>query len=176
MLRHTTSCRRKAPRERSQTLVTWGLMQKFKSRFFFCSPPPSDLKKVSGPPFFHENYGSTPLEKHVNIIFTGKFVVIFFKALLQGSKILSAPLFASAPPPTSVCEWSPISTMREICRDAIVRSYQVLVRYLLLDNILKCSFWLNLMPNVIDNIQMQKKEKLKNSFWKWKSLFLVKHA
>ena len=45
-----------------------------------------------------------PIEKHVNLIFTGKFV-IFFKAPSQGSMILRAHIFASGQT-TSVCEWS----------------------------------------------------------------------
>ena len=46
-----------------------------------------------------------PIEKHVNLIFSGKFVVIFFKASLTRVKKFKGPLFASGLL-TSVCDWS----------------------------------------------------------------------
>ena len=55
-------------------------------------------KKKSGPPFLPSKLQVNPIEKLVNSIFNGKSVVIFFRAPLQGSKILRAPLFASGPP------------------------------------------------------------------------------
>ena len=92
-------------RDRSQTLVRGGQMQKiFIAKNFW--GPPSDRKKKSGPPpFLPWKLRVNPIEKHVNSIFNGKSVVIFFRSPLQGSKIFRAPLFASGPL-TSVCERS----------------------------------------------------------------------
>ena len=62
--------------------------------------PPSDRKKIQAPPPFAMKITGQPIEKHVNSIFNGKSVVIFFQGPpLQGSKILRVPIFASAPPP-----------------------------------------------------------------------------
>ena len=47
-----------------------------------------------------------PLRKSYKLNFTGKFVVIFFKALLLKVKNFKGPLFASASPPSSICEQS----------------------------------------------------------------------
>ena len=55
-----------------------------------------DLKKISIP-FLPGKLRFNLIEKHVNSIFTGKFVVIFFKAPLQGPTIFRAQIFASAP-------------------------------------------------------------------------------
>ena len=81
-----------------------GLMQKiFIVKIF--QGPPSDRKKNSGPPFLPWKLRVNPIEKHVNSIFNGKSVVIFFSGPpLQGSKILRAPLFASGPP--YKCLWT----------------------------------------------------------------------
>ena len=45
-----------------------------------------------------------PIEKHVNSISTGKFVVIFFRAPLTRVKNFRGPLFASGPP--YKCLWT----------------------------------------------------------------------
>ena len=65
-------------------------------------PPPSDLKNFSPPPppppvFWPWKLRVNPIEKRVNSIFTGKFMVIFFKAPHKGQKF-KGPLFASGPP------------------------------------------------------------------------------
>ena len=61
-------------------------------------PPPFTPQKKSVPPFCHENYG---WEKHVNSIFTGKFVAIFFKAKNFKPK---PPFLHQAPP--NKCLWT----------------------------------------------------------------------
>ena len=60
--------------------------------------PPVDLKKFQGPPFCHENYQATPIEKHVDSIFTDKFVVIFFKVTLTRVKNFKVPPFCIRSP------------------------------------------------------------------------------
>ena len=70
------------------------------------SGPPSDRKKIPGPLFLPWKLRVNPIEKHVNSIFNGKSVVIFFRfSPLTRVKSLNGPLFASAPL-TSVCERS----------------------------------------------------------------------
>ena len=92
-------------RDRSQTLVRGGLMQKiFIAKVF--QGPLSDCKKIFRAPFLPWKLWVNPIEKHVNSIFNGKSVVIFFRAPLQGSKILRAPPFCIRPPLTSICERS----------------------------------------------------------------------
>ena len=50
--------------------------------------PPSDRKKIQGPPFLPWKLRVNPIEKHVNSIFNGKSVVIFFRAPhYKGQKI-----------------------------------------------------------------------------------------
>ena len=91
-------------RDRSQTLVR-GVSEKKLGL-------PFRPQKISGPPFLPQKSCVNPIKKHVNSIFTGKFGN-FFKAPLQGSKILWVPLFASAPL-TSVCERSLMHTSKGI--------------------------------------------------------------
>ena len=71
---------------------------------FFLSPPPFQTSKNSDPLLLPWKLQVNPIEKHVNSIFTGKFVVIFFKTSLQGSKILRAPIFVLGPP--NKCLWT----------------------------------------------------------------------
>ena len=69
--------------------------------------PPSDRKKISGPPpFLPWKLRVNPIEKHVNSIFNGKSVVIFFRAPLTRVKNFKGPPFCIRPPLTSVCERS----------------------------------------------------------------------
>ena len=84
-------------RVRSQTLVRGAWCKKI-YRENFSGPPFRPQKKFQAPPFCHENYGSTPIEKHVNSIFTGKFVVIFFRAPLTRVKNFKSPPFCIRPP------------------------------------------------------------------------------
>ena len=78
-------------------------MQKKKKKKISLFLDPSDIKKFQPPPpFCHENYGSTPTSK---LNFYWKICSIFFKAPLQGSKILSPPPpHFLHQPPASVCE------------------------------------------------------------------------
>ena len=92
-------------RDRSQTLIRGAWCKEYLLQKFF-GPPPSDRKKVSGPPFLPWKLQVNPIEKHVNSIFNGKSVVIFSGPPLQGSEILRTPFLHQAPPLTSVCEWS----------------------------------------------------------------------
>ena len=84
-------------RDRSQTLVRGGP----DAKNIYCknfSAPPSDRKKISGPPpFLPWKLRVNPIEKHVNSIFNGKSAVIFSGPSLQGSKILRPP-FCIRPP------------------------------------------------------------------------------
>ena len=77
-------------RVRSQTLVEWPDAKIEEKKI------PYIQKIISkGPPFLHENYGTTPQKiTGTELCLEGKFLIIFF----QG------PLFASGPP-KSVCEW-----------------------------------------------------------------------
>ena len=60
--------------------------------------PPSDRKKISGPPFLPWKLRVNPIEKHVNSIFNGKSVVIFFSGLpLTRVKTFKGPLFCFRP-------------------------------------------------------------------------------
>ena len=70
-------------------------MQKkfYRERF---SEPLSDLEKFQAP-FLPRKLWVNPIEKH-NSIFTGKFVILFFKTPLQGSKILRPPPFCIRSP------------------------------------------------------------------------------
>ena len=81
-----------------------GLMQKKNYREIFWAPP-SDRKKKSGPPFLPWKLRVNPIEKHVNSIFDGKYVVIFSGPPFQESKMLRAP-FLHQGPLTSVCKRS----------------------------------------------------------------------
>ena len=79
-----------------------------------CSPPryiinfrDRSQKLVKGAGRFMQNFSIAKIYRphlkncqppHVNSIFTGKFVVIFSRPQLQGSKMLRASLFASGPP------------------------------------------------------------------------------
>ena len=90
--------------DRSQTLVRGGLMQKIFIAKIFRPPPPSDRNKISGPPFLPWKLRVNPIEKHVNSIFNGKSVVIFFRAPLTRVKNFKGPLFASGPP--YKCLWT----------------------------------------------------------------------
>ena len=60
--------------------------------------PPFKPHKFQGP-FLPWKLWVNPIEKHVNSIFTGKFVIIFQALPLQEFKHFEGP-------PTSVCEWS----------------------------------------------------------------------
>ena len=71
-----------------------GLMQKDFITKSFCPPAPP---KISEPLFCHENYRSY-IEKHVNSIFTGKFVIFFKAPPLTRVKNFKGPLFASGSP------------------------------------------------------------------------------
>ena len=72
-----------------------------------CPPPLQTAKKIQPPFFCHENYESTHDRKACELNFiNGKFVVIFSRPPLQGSKILRAPFLHQAPL-TSVCKRSP---------------------------------------------------------------------
>ena len=82
-------------------------------RKIFLPPPPSDLKKFQGPPFWHAwKLRVNPIKKHVNSIFSGKFVVFFFKAPLQGSKTgvknFKGPPFCIRP--RNKCLWTVTKT------------------------------------------------------------------
>ena len=78
-------------------------MQKKLLQFFF-APSHFRPQKISAP-LLSLNLQVNPIEKHVNSIFIGKFVVIFFQGPpFQGSQILGPPFCIS--PLTSVCEWS----------------------------------------------------------------------
>ena len=68
-----------------------------------CPGLPSDCKKISGPPLLPWKLWVNPIEKHVNSIFTRKFVVICFRAPLTKVKYFKGPLFASDPP--CKCLW-----------------------------------------------------------------------
>ena len=83
-------------RDRSQTLVRGAWCKKYLSRKFFGAPF-KPKKKIQGPLFAMKITGQ-PHRKASKLTFTGKFVVIFFRPPLQGSKILRAPLFTSDPP------------------------------------------------------------------------------
>ena len=65
-------------RDRSQTLVRGAWCKKINYRENF-SGPPSDRKKIQAPPFLPWKSRVNPIEKHVNSIFNGKSVVIFFR-------------------------------------------------------------------------------------------------
>ena len=84
-------------RDRSQTLVRGGgWCKKYLSRKFF--GPPFRLQKISGPPFLPWKLRVNPIEKHVNSIFNGKSVVIFFRAPLTRVKNFKGPPFCIRPP------------------------------------------------------------------------------
>ena len=85
-------------RDRSQTLVIVGAWcKKYLSRKFFGAPLQT-AKTISGPPFLPWKLRVNPIEKHVNSIFNGKSVVIFFRSPLTRVKHFKGPLFASSPP------------------------------------------------------------------------------
>ena len=87
-------------RDSSQTFVRGGAWcKKYLSRKFF-RPPPSDRKKKKHfrAPFLPWKLRVNPIENHVNSIFNGKSVVIFFRAPLTRVKNCKGPLFASGPP------------------------------------------------------------------------------
>ena len=87
-------------RDRSQTLVrgAWCKKKNYRENFS-AAPPPLRPQKISGPPpLLPWKLRVNPIEKHVNSIFTGKFVVIFFKAPLTRVKSIRGPIFASGPP------------------------------------------------------------------------------
>ena len=100
-------------RDHSQTLVRGGLMQKLFIANIFGPPPPSDCKKFSGPPLFAMKLTGQLHRKHVNSIFNGKSVAIFFGAPLTRVKNFKGPPFCIRPPlqvfvngPVSVLEYS----------------------------------------------------------------------
>ena len=68
---------------------------------------PSDgkkKKKKSGPPFLPWKLRVNPIEKHVNSIFNGKSVVIFFQGPLTRVKNFKGPPFCIRPP--YKCLWT----------------------------------------------------------------------
>ena len=65
-------------KDRSQTLVRGGLMQKIFIVIILWGPLQT-AKTNSGPNFFPWKLRVNPLQKHVNSIFNGKSVVIFFQ-------------------------------------------------------------------------------------------------
>ena len=67
-------------------------------------PPLQTSKNFSAPPFLPWKLWVNPIEKHVNSIFTGKFVVIFLGAPLIRVKNSKGQLFASGPP--NKCLWT----------------------------------------------------------------------
>ena len=82
-----------------------GLMQKiFIAKIF--RGPPSDHKKISGAPFLPWKLRVNPIKKHVNSIFNGKSVAIFFRAPFIRVKNFKGLPFCIRPPHTSVCERS----------------------------------------------------------------------
>ncbi len=62
--------------------------------------PPLDRKQISGsPPFFLAGkFWVILIEKHVDVIFTGKFTVFFSAPLLPSGKNCPTSFFASDPP------------------------------------------------------------------------------
>ena len=92
-------------RDRSQTLVRGAWCKKYLSRKFFGAPLQT-AKKFQGPLFLPWKLRVNPIEKHVNSIFNGKSVVIFFRAPLTRVKNVQGPPFCIRPPLTSVCELS----------------------------------------------------------------------
>ena len=89
-----------------------GWCKKYLSRKFFAPPFQTEKKKKIRATLFAMKLRVNAVEKHINSIFNGKSVVIFFRPPpLQGSKFLRAPLFASGPL-TSVCERSLTSVKR----------------------------------------------------------------
>ena len=61
------------------------------------SGPPSDRKKFSGPTFWPWKLRVNPIEKHVNSIFNGKSVVIFFQGPpYKGQKVSGPPFLHQA--------------------------------------------------------------------------------
>ena len=92
--------------------------------------PPFRPQNFSGPPFLPRKLRVNPIEKHVNSIFTEKFVVIFFKPPLTRVKTFKGPPFCIRPPPlTSVCEWSLswIYSNIFLCKDYVKLQTGVLV-------------------------------------------------
>ena len=61
-------------------------------------------KKFQAPPLLPWKLWVNPIEKHVNSIFTRKFVVICFRVPLTRVKNYKGPLFASGPP--YKCLWT----------------------------------------------------------------------
>ena len=80
-------------------------MQKKIITKIFCPPPPFSPQKISGPTLLPRKIQVNLIEKHVNSIFTGKFVLIFFSPPYKGQKF-SGSSFLHQIPLTSVCEWS----------------------------------------------------------------------
>ena len=76
--------------------------KKYRENFFgapFHAFRPQKKKKKNQPPYFAMKITGQPHRKHINSIFTGKFVVIFFRAPpLTRIKNFKGPLFTSAPP------------------------------------------------------------------------------
>ena len=82
-----------------------GAWCKYLSQKIFGAPLHT-AKKFQGPPFLPWKLRVNPIEKHVNSIFNGKSVVIFFRAPLTRVKNFKGPPFCIRPPLTSVCERS----------------------------------------------------------------------
>ena len=95
-------------RDRSQTLVRGGLMQKnFRAKNF--QGPLLDLTIFRGPPFLPRKIGVNPTENHIDSLFRGKISVFFFQGALFRPPKFSGPPFLHQTPLTSVCERSLMS-------------------------------------------------------------------
>ena len=70
----------------------------------FFGDPLQTSKKFQGPPFLPWKLWVNPIQKHVNSIFTGKFVVMFFKVPLTRVKYFKGPPFCIRPP--NKCLWT----------------------------------------------------------------------